>query len=243
MPNTMTNLRSVLASTPLIAALFCGVGWAQAPGVKRHWLAVERGSLCVTEGAIESAPENRMAVNVPKLRAYVNRWTAQAIEARFTYRGPSAEQVPLASGEVRRQFGLKLRAQDGCNLVYAVWRFEPESNLVVSVKSNPDEHTSAACGNRGYRNVKPRSSAPVPVLRPGDRHTLRAEMNRDELRVFVDNNPVWDGSVGSEALSINGPVGIRSDNVRLELDLLVKDYAGPHPMFVLACKPDAEGSE
>ena len=37
-------------------------------------------------------------------------------------------------GELRRQFGLKLRAQDACNLVYVMWRIEPASKLVVSIK-------------------------------------------------------------------------------------------------------------
>jgi hypothetical protein len=55
-----------------------------------------------------------------------------------------------------------------------MWRIEPESELVVSVKSNPGQHTSAECGNRGYRNIK---SRPVPVLRSGHTHDLRAEIN------------------------------------------------------------------
>jgi hypothetical protein len=120
---------------------------------------------------------------------------------------------------MRRQFGLKLRAQDACNLVYAMWRIEPESKLVVSVKSNPGQHTSAQCGNRGYQNIKPTRSTPVPVLNPGDTHTLRAEMNGAELRVFGDKSLVWEGSVGPEALTFDGPVGIRSDNARLQIYL------------------------
>ena len=118
-----------------------------------------------------------------------------------------------------RQFGLKLRAQDACNLVYAMWRIEPESKLVVSVKSNPGEHTSAQCSNRGYQNIKPRRSVPVPTLSSGSTHTLRAEMNGAEMHVFADNSLVWEGSVGPEALAFDGPVGIRSDNARLQIDL------------------------
>jgi hypothetical protein len=94
---------------------------------------------------------------------------------------------------MRRQFGLKLRAQDACNLVYAMWRIEPESKLVVSVKSNPGENSSAQCGNRGYQNIKPRRSSPVPTLEPGATHTLHAVMNGAEMQVFADNSLVWDG--------------------------------------------------
>jgi hypothetical protein len=153
------------------------------------------------------------------MRAYVNAYTQPMAEARFTYLGSTGNEAPLASGEMRRQFGLKLRAQDACNLVYAMWRIEPESKLVVSVKTNPGEHTSAECSNRGYQNIKPRHSSPVPALNPGETHTLRAQMDGAEMQVFADNALVWEGSLGPEALAFDGPVGIRSDNARLQIDL------------------------
>jgi hypothetical protein len=181
--------------------------------------SISKANLCVTEGTIEELPGQRLSVNVAKMRAYVNAYTQQQAEVRFTYLGGTSNEAPLASGEMRRQFGLKLRAQDACNLVYAMWRIEPESKLVVSVKSNPGQHTSAQCGNRGYQNIKPTRSQPVPILNPGDTHTLRAEMNGAELRVFADKSLVWEGSVGPEALTFDGPVGIRSDNARLQIDL------------------------
>ncbi|MGA2427663.1 MAG: hypothetical protein ABSH13_04105 [Candidatus Acidiferrum sp.] len=179
---------------------------------------VSRADLCVTEGAIEEGPGQRLSVTVPKMRAYLNAATAQSVEADFTYLGSTGNEARLGSGELRRQFGLKLRAQDACNLVYAMWRIEPESKLVVSVKSNPGQHTSAECGNRGYRNIKAARSKPVPVLRPGESHSLRAEMNGAETRVFADNVLVWEGSVGAEAVSFDGPVGMRSDNARLQIE-------------------------
>jgi hypothetical protein len=186
--------------------------------------AVARSQLCVTEGAIErSGSERRWSISDSKMRAYVNFLTEPVVEARFRYLGPTANEVPLGSGALRRQFGLKLRAQDACNLVYAMWRIEPESKLVVSVKSNPGQHTSAQCGNRGYRNIKPRRSVPVPALSAGGEHTLRAEMNGAQMRVFADNELVWDGSVAPDAVGFDGPVGIRSDNAHLEIELL----AGP----------------
>lgn len=99
--------------------------------------SVSRANLCVTEGAIEELPGGRLSVSVPKMRAYLNAVTAQQVEAHFTYLGSTGNEARLGSGELRRQFGLKLRAQDACNLVYAMWRVEPESKLVVSIKSNP----------------------------------------------------------------------------------------------------------
>jgi len=208
-----------------------------------NWFSVPHAKLCVTEGAIEPASGNRLSVNVPKMRAFVTIATTHDVEAHFTYLGKTPGEKPLGSGEMRRQFGLKLRAQDPCNLVYAMWRIEPESKLVVSVKSNPGQHTSAECGNRGYRNIKPVHSSPVPVLRSGAAHTLRAEMNGAEMRVYADNKLVWEGSVGPEGGSLSGPLGIRSDNVRLELELRAGQSNGAHPDYQLACRPGSSEGE
>ncbi len=228
------NVLKICLSIVVLAVTFIpSTAHAQIPAKK---LAISSGNLCVTEGTVGSDTENRLTVDVPKMRAYVNAWTSQAIEAQFTYLGPTAEESKLGSGEIRRQFGLKLRAQNACNLVYAMWRIEPESKIVVSIKRNPAESTSAECGNRGYRNIKPEHAAAVPVLHPGDTHTLSAALDGEELHVLVDNRTVWEGSLGPDAQDLNGPVGIRSDNVRLSLDLKAGTAAGMHPDFKMACK-------
>ena len=194
---------------------------------------VSKANLCVTEGAIEELPGQRLSVNVSKMRAYVNAYTQPVVEVRFTYLGSTENEARLASGEMRRQFGVKLRAQDACNLVYAMWRIEPESKLVVSVKSNPGEHTSTQCGNRGYRNIKPLHSSPVLALVSGEAHTLRAQMSGAEMQIVADNSLVWEGPIGQDALGFEGPVGIRSDNARLQINLLIgppmKTQSGPSP--------------
>jgi len=228
-----TSLLVVLATLTMRAN-------ANAPA---NLAVVSRGELCITEGAIEELPGNRLSVAAPKMRAYLNAPTAQTIEAHFTYLGSTGNEARLGSGELRRQFGLKLRAQDACNLVYAMWRIEPQSKLVVSVKTNPGQHTSAECGNRGYRNVKPGRSKPVPVLREGDTHDLRAEMNRDALKVFADDVLVWEGSVGPEALAFDGPVGIRSDNARLQFELRAPRSANGHRGQAPACRTGPDESE
>jgi hypothetical protein len=213
-----------------------------AQAVDGNWFTVLRGSLCVTEGTIEKAAGDRLSVDVPKMRAFVNAHTSQSVEVHFTYRGPTKKESALGSGEQRRQFGLKLRAHDPCNLVYAMWRIDPESKLVVSVKRNPTQHTSAECGNHGYQNIKPRKSADVPHLRPGETHTLHAEMNKAELRVFVDDHQVWEGEIG-EAANLEGPVGIRSDNASLDFTLKAGESEGTHPDHVEACKSGPENSD
>ncbi len=206
-------------------------------------MPVSRAKLCVTEGAIGESGGEQLSVNVAKMRAYLDALTPQFVEAHFTYLGPAKNESQLGSGQVRRQFGLKLRAQDACNLVYAMWRIEPEAKLVVSVKSNPSQHSSAQCGNRGYRNIKPSRSAPIPALRSGDAHTLRAEMNGAEMKVFTDNSLVWEGSVGPEALAFDGPVGIRSDNARLQIDLRAAPPLKAQPGHEAGCRPSGEESE
>jgi len=204
----------------------CGTNLSQAaPGA---WMRVDRDNLCVTEGAVEKSSGDRLRVNVPKMRAYATVATAQSVEVRFTYSGPTSKAARLGSGEMRRQFGLKLHAQDACNLVYAIWRIEPESRLVVSVKRNPGAHSSAECGNRGYQNIRPNRASAVPRLIPGQSHTLRAEMKHDELRVFVDNHEVWEGSVGADAAMLAGPVGVRSDNAQIEFDLKARKPEEPN---------------
>ena len=229
----------------IVAIFFVLLGFNTPTGAEpsSNWFSVPHGKLCVTEGAIEQASGNRMSVNVPKMRAFVTVATAQDVEARFTYLGETAGEKPLGSGEMRRQFGLKLRAQDACNLVYAMWRIEPESKLVVSVKSNPGQHTSAECANRGYRNIKPVHSGPVPVLRPGVTHTLRAQLNEAEMRVYADNNLVWEGNVGSLGGRLDGPVGIRSDNAKLEIELRAGQSSGSHPDHQLSCRPGSSEVE
>jgi hypothetical protein len=227
-----------------------GLGWsAPSAGSSGDKLVpVPRANLCVTEGTIEESAGPRLSVDVPKMRAYLNgpaqqSPAPQSVEADFTYLGATGNEARLGSGELRRQFGLKLRAQDACNLVYAMWRIEPESKLVVSVKSNPGQHSSSQCGNRGYTNIKPLRGKPVPVLQPGQAHTLRAEMNGSEMKVFTDNSLVWEGSVGPEALDLSGPVGMRSDNARLQVEFLAAQPIEAQQGRPAACRSGPEEAE
>ncbi len=197
---------------------------------------VQREELCVTEGEVKAAPDGRFTVNATKMRAYVNTGKSQSVEARLTYMGPTAEVSKLGSGEVRQQFGLKLRAENACNLVYAMWRIEPESKLVVSVKSNPGQTTSSECGNRGYENLKPRIGGPVPPMRKGETHDLAAQIEGNELKVRVDGKDVWVGDLGPVAGELKGPVGIRSDNVQLDFELRAGELAGPRAQLLAGCK-------
>jgi hypothetical protein len=178
---------------------------------------LRRDEICVTHGTIDTDPSGRLAISAPVVRAVSTRGIARAAELRFTLLGPSADAVPLGTGEMRRQLGLKLRAQNGCNLVYVMWRLEPKNALVVSIKSNPGMRTHAECGTHGYRNVVPARSTTIPEIRPGESHRLRAVLaaDADSLEVLIDGASVWSGSLGPQAAGFDGPVGLRTDNVRL----------------------------
>jgi hypothetical protein len=48
------------------------------------------------------------------------------------------------------------------------------------------------------------------------------------MRVLIDGHPVWEGEVGAETVRLAGPVGLRSDNARLEIELrTAAPLAGP----------------
>ncbi len=204
-----------------LLSLLCACGKPAAasppPGGPLAPLAVD--ALCVTSGAAEPHGMTRFAVSAPTFRAVSTSASDTRAELRFTYLGPTATTRALGSGAIRQQLGLKLRAQDPCNLVYAMWRLEPESKLVVQVKRNAGARTSAECGNRGYTTVKPLLSAPVPPVAVGSSHVLAAELHGTTLDVKADGVLVWKGDLGPDALAIDGPVGVRSDNVHFEAEL------------------------
>jgi hypothetical protein len=219
---------------------FLGLGWFPlAQASSRELVPVSRDMLCVTEGELSAAPQNQLAVDVPKMRAYVNAETFADAEVRFTYLGATAKDIPLGSGEMRRQFGFKLLAQDACNLVYVMWRFEPESKVVVSFKSNPGQHTSTECGNRGYTNIMARHSTKVPAMATGSTHTLQASLHEQDLQVLADDMVVWVGSIGLEASQLRGPIGVRSDDARLNFALQTSFPGGHAARSGPACRNDA----
>jgi hypothetical protein len=180
--------------------------------------------LCVTRGRIVAA-HTALSVEEPKLRAAVPASDGNRAELRFVYRGPTAQTALLGSGALRRQIGLKLRAQDGCNLVYIMWRIEPTQAIVVSVKRNPGARTHAECGNRGYRNLHG-ATTPVAPLVAGVARRLAAVVDGRVLSVWVDGALAWRGELDADTASLVGPAGMRSDNVRVDFGLRVAPGAG-----------------
>jgi hypothetical protein len=179
-------------------------------------LPVVLGQLRVTEGTIEPLASGALTISSPKVRAVLLNATKQSVELRFRFLGRSEAIARLDDGEARAQLGLKLGAKDSCNVLYVMWRVEPRSELAVQLKRNPGQSLSSQCGARGYRKLP--VAVPLPRLEPNAAHTLRADLEADQLSVRVDGALVWQGSIG-DPLPLEGPVGMRTDNVRLEFRL------------------------
>jgi hypothetical protein len=190
--------------------------------------AVPSSRLCVTEGRVDTAAGQMLKVNVGGMRGVIAGDASRSAEVSFDFHGASAETAPLASGELRRQIGLKLRAKDTCNVVYVMWRAEASPTIRVAVKHNPGMSRHEQCGAGGYLDVAPRRAARAPTLAEGGRHTLHADLVGEELRVVTDGVVVWEGVLPAAAWSFDGPAGVRSDNLDLEFELRVPGGAsGP----------------
>ena len=179
---------------------------------------VSAPSLCVTKGSASLGG----TIEEPTVRAVALGSSGEAASLSFVFRGDTAAARELASGETRRQLGLKLRAQDGCNLLYVMWRLDPRPAVTVSLKLNPGKRTHHECGAGGYTRLKPVRAAvpslvPVPALSAGASHTLRAEIVHDDLLAWIDDQLVWRGPLPASARDLSGPAGLRSDNVSFDL--------------------------
>ncbi|HEU4577988.1 MAG TPA: hypothetical protein VFS67_07025 [Polyangiaceae bacterium] len=168
---------------------------------------------------------DQFAIRAATFRAWVGREPRSAVELDFAYLGPSESDAPLRSGELRRQIGLELRAQDSCNVLYVMWRIAPVPQLMVSLKNNPGQRQHSECRDRGYTNLAPQRSAPLPQLRQGARHVLSAVLlpgaqGADlQLEVKVDGASLWQGVVPPAVAALRGPVGLRSDNGQFDVRL------------------------
>jgi hypothetical protein len=198
-------------------ANFCMAQSAE-PSMEQRLVRVDRSHLCVTNGMITTRDSGLLSIETPSSRAVVPSTVVQAAEIRFRYLGPTARSKALASGEMRRQIGLKLRAQDTCNLLYAMWHIEPDSKLAVLIKRNPGMKTHEQCGANGYSSIEPLKAITLGQMQPGELHTLRAELRGDDLTLIADGVVAWEGQVPTDVTELDGPVGLRTDNGRFELE-------------------------
>ncbi len=189
-----------------------GDGGALGNGVVRF----APDTLCVTSGALRGPH-----VSESSMRAVVKGSTGDGGAVEFTYTGPTAKVSHLKSGMIREQVALKLRADNGCNLVYVAWRFGPKQpEVAVQIKLNPGMTESRECGNGGYSTIEPSHRANVGRPAPGSKHVLEAAIQGDNLIARIDGNVAWEGALPDGARALHGPLGIRTDNVEADLSLI-----------------------
>ncbi len=181
---------------------------------------------CITEGHITTTEGPWMNVDSTKMRAVLGFAGKPEAELRFRYLGETEDRSRLLSGGERTQIGLKLKAQDDCNVLYVMWRINPVSSLVVQVKSNPGQHRHAECGNSGYTNIRGKFNGQVPKIVEGSEHSLHAVLNGSTLSVDVDGAPTWEENVGDDVSHFDGPVGLRSDNARFDFQFIAHPANG-----------------
>lgn len=201
----------------LLLAALCVAGCAnvEAASATRSELA-PFAAWRITAGRLEPGPDGTLVIRDGSVRAELQR-TAAAATLEFTYFGPAANPERLASGELRRQIGLKLRAQDTCNVIYVMWHIEPTPKIEVAVKHNPGMHAHPACRDHGYTFVAPERSTPVAPVQPNSSHSFKAQLRGRSLEVSADGVLAWQGTLPSSAFAFDGPVGLRSDNGRFRL--------------------------
>jgi hypothetical protein len=183
---------------------------------------IRQSDFDVSDGKIDKAPGDRLSVSTKEMRATLKHVTpSQKVTLHFSYLGPTKEVSHLGSGEVRHQFGIKLKSQNQCNLVYVMWNFDTQK-IAVSVKLNPGQSTHAQCLDHGYiNNIKPRVKAAPPPLQVDQPHTLFADLQGQGLTVKADGILVWQGTLVPVVLNFKGPIGIRSDNAHVLFDFLL----------------------
>ena len=196
-------LRARLAE---IDAFLAGSG---APGTPR---------MRMTLGDVRPLPAGRFRVLVAKTRGVVDHSPGDRARLQFVYHGPSKDTAALASGKLVRQIGLKLRARDGCNLIYIMWR-ESDPALYVASKLNGAAKRHEECGTRGYRRLEATRQQDIAGFDDGRGHTLDARIVGDTLTVRADGQIAWQGKLPKEALELTGPAGFRTDNGEFEFAL------------------------
>jgi hypothetical protein len=201
-----------LAACSADSAVEANTGKGKVKRVKRP-IAELKADLCVTTGAAKIGAK----VSKNAMRAVAKGTDGDAAQMVFTYQGEAEDKKELASGEVRRQIGLKLRAENGCNLIYVMWRLDPKPMIVAQTKVNPGAKDHKGCGSNGYKWVKASEQQTPPALVVGTKYTLRAEIENEELAVYIDDAVYWRGKLPAEVRDLQGPAGMRSDNLAFDL--------------------------
>jgi hypothetical protein len=176
---------------------------------------VTRNNLEVNSGPINEREPGCLSVSNAIIRATVPTAVANVASVQFRYLGQVEHPEPAQSGTVYNQIGLMLRAANPCNLIYIMWGRSPREELLLQVKRNSNQSTSAQCKGNGYHTI---ASTPIPGFAVGEMHELTAEVGSTAdgdavVRVWIDWQEVMRSNIPAAQLGgIFGSPGIRCDN-------------------------------
>ena len=197
--------------------------------------------LNVTDGASDLNLINgslyQMGIYTKESRAEIENHNVSSYgsKIRFRYLGHSNEITETDY----RQIGLKVRANNTCNVLYVMWSIEkigdstyPE-HIFVKYKSNPGDVNYSDCldsngHESGYQTLNAADiPPPLSSVKDGLYHTLEALLiplgtndgsvgNDFILHVCADGYDIWHGNLFNIPEDILGPSGFRTDNGKFE---------------------------
>jgi hypothetical protein len=213
---------------------------------------LDETGVLVTASAPGEGPATRAVLGTPSRTSPVPLVLADANdyqrgELSFTYNGRVANPVQTGSGLTRYQTALKLRALNGCNVIYVTWIFDSQ-RLLVQRKFNPLHSSSSTCGNNGYVTVADIALVQAePAL--GSQHTLTADLDGDTLSVSIDGVSVdldptttATSKVVPDATAFDGPPGLRTDNIDIDFTYRATNEISNSSYFVATSATNGTGA-
>ena len=84
--------------------------------------------------------------------------------------------------------------------------------------------------------VKGSFAGDLPELLDGKPHTLRAEIVGESLVAWVDDAVAWAGALPDDVRTLQGPSGLRSDNLEIEILGLATDERAGDSKIAVSCE-------
>jgi len=185
---------------------------------KKEFVPLTLNKFKVTKGKISSTQSGKLFISSTAVRAVSGTATPQEVILRFRYLGPTKKMHSLASGKERHQIGLKIEAENACNLLYVMYRISPKPALALQLKLNPYESRSRQCSNDGYSTLASETLTTAMLDSRTDEIYVRREGAR--LSAGLDGETLISIELPVGARELRGKLGLRSDNGIFEAELL-----------------------
>lgn len=201
-------MRSAALFVSLLA--LCSIARAEDPLLDPASCAVEDGTTTACGSQVSTA--------APEMRCVFTRSNDQ-VYLFFIYSGDTATLAHLGDGSVRRQIGLKVIAQNTCNVLYVMWW--TDGTIQASMKINPNMSTHAQCADGGYSVIGSYSGPPLVVSTSVHMLHVRILRATKQLVIQTDNGSAHTFVLPDPALQLIGPTGLRTDNCIADMTTLV----------------------